>query len=107
MPVLLRTKTAGESLGELALMYDAKRNVTVRCTSNALLWAVNRAEFKSILQRHLTGSPIAQVSFILSIPGFHIRIKNQELILVKRADVSGCSMVTLSSALTSTNIVAP
>ena len=62
MPILLRTKTAGESLGELALMYDTKRNVTVRCTSNALLWAVNRAEFKSILQRHLTGSPIAQVS---------------------------------------------
>lgn len=42
-------------------MYDAKRNVTARATTNALLWAVNRAEFKSILTRHLSGSLTAQV----------------------------------------------
>lgn len=59
--ILLRTKTSGDSLGELALMYDTKRNVTAKATTDALLWAVNRAEFKSILARHLSGSPIAQV----------------------------------------------
>ena len=51
-------------------MYDAKRNVTARATTNGLLWAVNRAEFKSILTRHLSGSPIAQV-WMKSLMHFH------------------------------------
>lgn len=59
--ILVRTKTSGDSLGELALMYDAKRNFTARATTHGLLWGVNRAEFKSILTRHFSGSLLAQV----------------------------------------------
>lgn len=60
-PTLLRTKGAGDSFGELALMYDNVRNATCQATTFTLLWAVNRATFKSIIGRHLTGSPVAQV----------------------------------------------
>ncbi|XP_073394573.1 uncharacterized protein [Physcomitrium patens] len=62
--ILVRTKTSGDSLGELALMYDAKRNFTARATTHGLLWGVNRAEFKSILTRHFSGSLLAQVYFV-------------------------------------------
>jgi CRP-like cAMP-binding protein len=59
--VLLRSKGAGESFGELAMMYDTTRNATVKSTTNALLWAVDRVTFKAILGEHLTGSSTAQV----------------------------------------------
>ncbi|KAH9556241.1 hypothetical protein CY35_07G016400 [Sphagnum magellanicum] len=59
--LLLRTRGAGESFGDLAMMYDTTRNATVKATSHALLWTVNRITFKSILGRHLSESSNAQV----------------------------------------------
>ncbi|CAK9879264.1 unnamed protein product [Sphagnum jensenii] len=62
--LLLRTRGAGESFGDLAMMYDTTRNATVKATSHALLWTVNRITFKSILGRHLSESSNAQVTFL-------------------------------------------
>ncbi|EFJ25644.1 hypothetical protein SELMODRAFT_98922, partial [Selaginella moellendorffii] len=62
-PVLVTRKSPGDFFGELALMYDSLRNATVKATTNALVWAVDRTTFKSIMSRHLAGSPVAQVPF--------------------------------------------
>ncbi|KAL3701970.1 hypothetical protein R1sor_019992 [Riccia sorocarpa] len=60
-PTIVRSKGPGETFGELALMYDTVRNNTVKTTTEALLWAVDRPTFKSIIGRHLSGSQTAQV----------------------------------------------
>ncbi|BFI23367.1 hypothetical protein MPTK2_1g01440 [Marchantia polymorpha subsp. ruderalis] len=60
-PTVVRSKGAGDTFGELALMYDTVRNATVKATSETLLWAVDRPTFKSIISRHLSGSQTAQV----------------------------------------------
>ncbi|CAM6121132.1 unnamed protein product [Calypogeia fissa] len=57
----MHSKGAGESFGELALMYDTVRNVTVKTKTHCLLWSVDRPTFKSTISRHLSGSQIAQV----------------------------------------------
>ncbi|KAL2650296.1 hypothetical protein R1flu_018424 [Riccia fluitans] len=59
-PTIVRSKGAGETFGELALMYDTVRNNTVKTTCETLIWAVDRPTFKSIIGRHLSGSQTAQ-----------------------------------------------
>ncbi|CAM6064679.1 unnamed protein product [Sphagnum tenellum] len=75
--VLLRSKGAGESFGELAMMYDTTRNATVKSTTNALLWAVDRVTFKAILGEHLTGSSTAQV--LREAPAFQ-KLSTKEIV---------------------------
>lgn len=42
----------GGSFGELALMYNAPRAATVTCTSEAVLWALDRVTFRRILMEN-------------------------------------------------------
>jgi CRP-like cAMP-binding protein len=77
--VLLRSKGAGESFGELAMMYDTTRNATVKSTTHALLWAVDRVTFKAILGEHLTGSSTAQVIKELTTASGHTLCKKDPL----------------------------
>jgi CRP-like cAMP-binding protein len=77
--VLLRSKGAGESFGELAMMYDTTRNATVKSTTHALLWAVDRVTFKAILGEHLTGSSTAQVIKELTTTSIHTLCKKDPL----------------------------
>ncbi|RKO95079.1 camp-binding domain-like protein, partial [Caulochytrium protostelioides] len=42
----------GGSFGELALMYNAPRAATVRCTSDCVLWALDRVTFRRILMEN-------------------------------------------------------
>ncbi|KAJ7523712.1 hypothetical protein O6H91_18G059600 [Diphasiastrum complanatum] len=76
-PILLTSKGAGECFGELALMYDNLRNATVKAKTHALLWAVDRATFKSIMSRHLSGSPRAQI--LREAPSFK-RLSSREIV---------------------------
>ena len=39
----------GDSFGELALMYNCPRAATVKCTASGVLWALDRATFRTIL----------------------------------------------------------
>jgi cAMP-dependent protein kinase regulator len=42
----------GGSFGELALMYNAPRAATVRCSSESVLWALDRVTFRRILMEN-------------------------------------------------------
>lgn len=44
----IRTMASGSMLGDLALLYDAPRSATVRCTSDCILWSLHRTIFKRI-----------------------------------------------------------
>ena len=40
----------GDSFGELALMYNYKRNYTIKCKTNAVLFSLDRQDYKGIIQ---------------------------------------------------------
>ena len=42
---------AGDSFGELALMYSCARAATVRCVQPGLLWGLDRISYKRIVQQ--------------------------------------------------------
>ena len=44
----IRDMGKGSMLGELALLYDAPRSATVRCTTECVLWSLKREVFKQI-----------------------------------------------------------
>ena len=46
-----RTYTAGESFGELALLYNAPRAATVKCSENGTLWVLDRKAFRYVMVR--------------------------------------------------------
>lgn len=45
---VIRKMGKGVLLGELALLYDAPRTATVRCTTKCILWSLRREVFKKI-----------------------------------------------------------
>lgn len=49
-PTYLKTYVAGESFGELSLLYNAPRAATIKAKTNALLWALDRSTFNNIVK---------------------------------------------------------
>jgi len=48
---MLTTISAGGSFGELALLYLTPRAATVKATSNAVVWVIDRTNFKNVLMQ--------------------------------------------------------
>ena len=46
----IKTYKGGDSFGELALMYNYKRNYTIKAKTNAVLFSLNRRDYKGIIQ---------------------------------------------------------
>ena len=46
----IKTYKEGDSFGELALMYNYKRNYTIKCKTNAVLFSLDRQDYKGIIQ---------------------------------------------------------
>lgn len=44
----IRTLHSGALFGELALLYNAPRSATIKCTSDCVVWSLDRGVFKSI-----------------------------------------------------------
>jgi cAMP-dependent protein kinase regulator len=48
--VWLKVYYPGEAFGELALLYNAPRAATIKSKTDCILWALDRATFKNIVQ---------------------------------------------------------
>ena len=48
-PVHVKSFGAGDSFGELALMYNCPRTATIQARSNTVLWSLDRVSFRSIV----------------------------------------------------------
>ena len=46
----IKTYKGGDSLGELALMYNYKRNYTIKAKTDVILFSLNRKDYKGIIQ---------------------------------------------------------
>ncbi|ORE03966.1 camp-dependent protein kinase regulatory subunit [Rhizopus microsporus var. microsporus] len=60
----------GGSFGELALMYNAPRAATIVATTNAVLWALDRISFRSIIMKSNAAKRTMHESFLKGVPLF-------------------------------------
>ncbi|KAL9543425.1 hypothetical protein MBANPS3_008128 [Mucor bainieri] len=65
---LVTTYEAGGSFGELALMYNAPRAATIVATSDAVLWALDRVTFRTILMENTSRKRKMYESFLEEVP---------------------------------------
>ncbi|KAI8140703.1 camp-dependent protein kinase regulatory subunit [Fennellomyces sp. T-0311] len=67
-PVKVTSYEAGGSFGELALMYNAPRAATIVATSEAVLWALDRVTFRTILMENTSRKRRLYESFLRDVP---------------------------------------
>ncbi|KAI8142610.1 cAMP dependent protein kinase regulatory subunit [Fennellomyces sp. T-0311] len=63
-PTKVTSYEAGGSFGELALMYNAPRAATILATSDAVLWALDRVTFRTILMENTSRKRRMYESFL-------------------------------------------
>lgn len=67
-PAKVTSYEAGGSFGELALMYNAPRAATIIATSDAILWALDRVTFRTILMENTARKRRMYESFLEEVP---------------------------------------
>jgi CRP-like cAMP-binding protein len=65
---VIRQMSRGSMLGELALLYDAPRSATVKCTTNCVLWSLRREIFKRIQATSSTANEIERSRLLINCP---------------------------------------
>lgn len=65
---VIRTMGAGSIIGELALLYDAPRSATVKCTTDCILWSLRRDIFKRIQASASTAHEIIRSRGLINCP---------------------------------------
>ncbi|PSN38186.1 cGMP-dependent protein kinase [Blattella germanica] len=74
----------GKAFGELAILYNTKRNATIQVVTNARVWVLNRQVFQHIMMRTRLQDIEDKVKFLRSVP--LLRDLNTE-ILAKMSDL--------------------
>jgi cAMP-dependent protein kinase regulator len=67
-PEMVKTYSAGDSFGELALLYDAPRAATVKASTDCIVWAMDRATFRSILMTSTNEKRQLYEEFLENVP---------------------------------------
>ncbi|XP_024358631.1 cAMP-dependent protein kinase regulatory subunit isoform X2 [Physcomitrium patens] len=67
-PVCVASYSAGDSFGELALLYNAPRAATVKATTDCILWAMDRGTFQQILMTSTSQKRNLYEEFLASVP---------------------------------------
>ena len=68
----IRDMGKGCMLGELALLYDAPRSATVRCTTKCVLWSLRREIFKQIQAVSASTVSMQRARWLISSPDLAI-----------------------------------
>jgi CRP-like cAMP-binding protein len=64
------TVGAGDTFGELALLFDSPRAASITCQTTVTLWAVTRQIFREIVAKTATTTLSARCNFLQSVPAF-------------------------------------
>ncbi|KAH9555840.1 hypothetical protein CY35_08G137400 [Sphagnum magellanicum] len=67
-PEMVKTYSAGDSFGELALLYDAPRAATVKASTDCIVWAMDRGTFRSILMTSTNEKRQLYEEFLENVP---------------------------------------
>lgn len=73
----------GQSFGELALLYCAPRAASVKATTNAVLWVLDRAHFKEILLRASAKKLEEYRGYLDAVPLLSALLKEERLELAQ------------------------
>lgn len=65
---IIRQLGKGALLGELALLYDAPRTATVKCTTSCVLWSLKRDFFKKIQAMSATTAQLERCRALINSP---------------------------------------
>jgi cGMP-dependent protein kinase len=67
----------GKCCGELALLYDAPRNATVKATCDSVVWCVQRADFRNALQTMYERKDAKHMELLRKLEIFHSLLTNE------------------------------
>eukprot|EP00249_Psilotum_nudum_P013281 c24256_g1_i5 orf=316-1020(-) len=65
---MVKQYSAGDSFGELALLYDAPRAATVKASTDCTLWAMDRMTFRTILMHTTSEKRKLYEKFLEDVP---------------------------------------
>lgn len=71
------TLVKGQCCGELALLYDAPRNATVKAKVDSVVWTVQRADFRSALQTMYQAKDSQHIELLRKLEIFHSLLTNE------------------------------